>query len=284
MNWTLVSAVNDEDLLTSCLLRSPDADAATEIMLQRGYANAADAYNAAIAAAKTDLVVFVHQDVYLPAGWIEGVLRELEFISAHDPLWGVVGVWGERGGCAEPAGHVYDGGWRQVLGSKFRGGVEVESLDELVLILRRSTGLRFDPTVPGFHMYGTDICQEARRRGRRCYAIAAFCIHNTRQHGMLPWQFWKAYLVMRKKWRAQLPIRTSCTRITRGCWPMIRWNVVRAINLATGRDERPLDRVADPVETYDDLIRRGAVRPPRTDDEDLRPPHHAPVGPTAGCE
>ena len=136
----------------------------------------------------------------------------------------------------------------------------MESLDEVVLILRKSSGLRFDPHLAGFHMYGADICLEARRQGRKCYAIAAFCVHNTNQYGMLPFQFWRAYLAMRRKWKAELPIRTTCTEITRWCWPMIRWNVVRAINLATGRDKPPAKRVSDPAPLYRELVAGGLVQ------------------------
>jgi hypothetical protein len=261
MEWTLISSVNNDEVLNSCLLSSPDARSAADIRLQRGYSGAAAAFNAGIDQAQTDLLVFVHQDVYLPEGWIGKVQRAIEVISKTDPDWGVLGVWGGGRSGAMPAGFVYDGGWRKVLGNEFDGGVEIDSLDEVVLILRKSAGLRFDPAIPGFHMYGADICQEARRQGRKCYAIAAFCIHNTNQYRMLPWQFWKGYLIMRGKWRAHLPIQTSCTRITFWCWPMLRWNLVRAINLATGRDKPPVKRVLDPGRVYRELIDSGIIAP-----------------------
>lgn len=259
MEWTLVSATNDDEVLNACLLNSGEVESAAEVMLQRGFPSAAAAYNAAIDGAKSDLLVFIHQDVYLPEGWMRRVLDRIEALSRSDPQWGVVGVWGEARDPAGSAGFIYDGGWRRVLGNDFEGGIEVDTLDEVVLILRRSTGLRFDPGIPGFHMYGADICQESRRRGRKCYAISAFCIHNTSQYGMLPWQFWKAYLAMRKKWRDQLPIRTSCTEITYWCRPMMRWNLVRGINLATGRDKPPVKRVPDPRGIYHELLSSGAI-------------------------
>ena len=258
LKWSVISAVSNEEILKSCLLSSPDVRSATEVILQTGYTSAAAAYNAAIAKAKADLLVFVHQDVYLPEGWIGTVQNAVEIISRSDPDWGVLGVWGPRSS-GEGAGFVYDGAWRRVLGNQFEGGLEVDSLDEIVLLFRKSTGLRFDPYIPGFHMYGADICLEARRHHKRCYAIAAFCIHNTNQYGMLPWQFWKSYLAMRRKWKAQLPIRTTCTEITPWCWPMVRWNVVRAINLVTGRDPSPVKRVQDPRQLYREMIASGRV-------------------------
>jgi len=257
-DWTLISATNNEAILKNCLLHSPDVRSASSLMLQKGYTNAAEAFNKAIAEAKTDLLIFVHQDVYLPEGWITKVQETIKVLSETDPQWGVLGVWGARIG-SEGAGFVYDGAWNHVLGNEFQGGREVDALDEVVLILRKSSGLRFDPQIPGFHMYGADICLEAKRRGMKCFAIAAFCIHNTNQYGMLPWQFWNAYLKMRKKWKANLPIKTTCIDITNWCWPMVRWNIVRAINLMTGRDKPPIKRVTDPGKLYAEILLSGTI-------------------------
>jgi len=262
MNWSVISAVNNEAVLGRCLLSSQDISSAREVILQRGYASAAAAYNAGIEKAKGEILVFIHQDVYLPEGWATDLENAVRLVSEADPNWGVLGVWGVTAAGGH-AGFIYDGGWRRILGHPFDGGQEVESLDEVVLILRKSSGLSFDPQLRGFHMYGADICLEARRQGRKCYAIAAFCIHNTNQYGMLPWQFWKGYLQLRRKWKAQLPMRTTCTEITRWCWPMMRWNLVRVINLASGRDKPPTKRVQDPSRLYRQLIQSGAIAPPQ---------------------
>jgi hypothetical protein len=258
--WTIIAAVNNEEVLKSCLLSSPDVRRAGAVILQSGRPSAALAYNAAIEKVKTDVMMFVHQDVYLPEGWVRAARSAVDLVSRTDPDWGVLGCWGMKFS-GERAGFVYDGGWRRVLGHPFSGGVEVETLDEVLLIVRKSSGLRFDERIGGFHMYGADICLEARRRGRRCYAIAAFCLHNTNQYGMLPLAFWQAYLAMRRKWKAQLPIKTTCVDITRWCWPMYRWNVVRAINLATGRDESPAKRINDPAQLYYELVNSGKISP-----------------------
>jgi hypothetical protein len=261
MKWTFVSAVNNEAVLKSCLFGSSEINLADEVMLQRGFKSAAEAYNSAIDEAKTDLLIFIHQDVYLPDGWLSNVREAIKKISKTDPEWGVLGVWGMRSS-GEGVGYVYDGAWnpiKKVLGNKFEGGIEVDSLDEVVLILRKSAGLYFDSHLPGYHMYGTDICQEAKRRGRKCYAISAFCIHNTSQYAMLPWQFWQSYLLMRCKWKSQLPLRTPCTKITYWCWPMLRWNIVRAINLVTGRDKPPTKRVEEPSKLYAEMLLSGTI-------------------------
>ena len=111
MDLTIISAVNNDEILRSCLLSSPDIRGASEVILQRGYTSAARAYNAALEKAQTDLVVLAHQDVYLPKGWFDSLQRTLDLLSITDPNWGVLGVWG---GIAEgpPGLYVLDGGRR----------------------------------------------------------------------------------------------------------------------------------------------------------------------------
>ena len=238
-------------------MKSPDIASASEVMLQRGYRSAATAYNVAIDRAKTDVIVLVHQDVYLPKGWIGVVQKALESLSEQDPKWAVAGVWGGRR-AGKFVGHLYCAGLQRVLGAASMPATEVDSLDEVLLILRRSSGVRFDEQLAGFHMYGTDLCQEAKSRGLKSYAIAAFCIHNTNGYRMLPLDFWRAYLRLRRKWNSRLPIATSCTEITFGCWPLIWWNLDRMANLLLRRHHLG-QRVPDPAALYDDLVRFGKV-------------------------
>jgi hypothetical protein len=178
MDLTIISAVNNDDVLRSCLLNSPDVRSASEVILQRGCTSAAYAYNSAFEKAKTDLVIFAHQDVYFPDGWLDSLRRTLDLLSHTDPHWGVLGVWGgvREGGLP---GYMYWTGVNGTAGKPFSGVREVRSLDEVVIILRKSSGLRFDESLSGYHFYGTDICLEANRQGRKCYVFPGFCVHNT---------------------------------------------------------------------------------------------------------
>jgi hypothetical protein len=257
LTWSLVSAVNNEAVLRSCLLSSPDLSSVSEVLLQRGYTSAASAYNAAIVAAKTDVLVLAHQDVFLPKGWAGQLERSLAGLAKADPQWAVAGVWGGRE-FGQFQGHLYCAGLQRVLGQSTAQTAEVTSLDEVLLILRKSSGVRFDERLSGFHMYGTDICLEAKARGLKSYAISAFCIHNTNGYRMLPLDFWKSYLFLRRKWRTELPVATSCTKITTGCWPMIWWNIDRAANVLLRR-HHPGRRVSNPAALYEDLVRSGKV-------------------------
>jgi hypothetical protein len=101
-------------------------------------------------------------------------------------------------------------------------------------------------------MYGPDICLQARSLGRKIYAVSALCIHNTNTYVLFPWAFWKSFWFVRRKWRSQLPIQTSCIEITWCCWPAVKANVLRLASLLRGR-LRKIPRAADPSEVYQKL-------------------------------
>lgn len=212
---TIVSAVNDTEMLKANLLASPFLlqNPDYQVLTQMEFSSAARAYNEGIDRADNDLIVFAHQDVFFPAAWLAQLGNALQYLEAVDANWGVLGCWGvTRTG--ETWGHIYSTGWG-ILGKPFESPVEVQTLDEIVLILRKSSGLRFDETLPHFHLYGTSICMHAARRRLKCYAIPAFCIHNTEQILTLPREFYNCYRNIKQVWRGQLPIYTSCIKISR---------------------------------------------------------------------
>ena len=258
MKWALIAAVNNEQVLQSCLLGSLGVASAAEVLLQRRYGSAAQAYNDAISRAQSDILVFAHQDMYFPEGWGERLMGTVEALEREDANWGVLGAWGvtESGG---RAGHVYCTAGIRMLGGAFEGVRQIRVLDEVVLIFRKARGLRFDEQLPGFHLYGADLCLEAERRDLKCYAMSAFCIHNSNMYSMLPWEFWKAYLMLRSKWKSRLPILTPCVLITRSCWPMLHWNMERAVSLLTGRNKPLGKRVENPATLYNEMLRTRVV-------------------------
>jgi hypothetical protein len=213
--WTLIVAVKDETVLRDTLLRSPDIDSRSQILRKYGYESASKAYNEGIAEATNEILVFAHTDVYLPKGWLTTLASHLKALTRVDPNWGVLGICGISL-AGEIVGHLYSTGSQVTFGKPFDKPVETVSLDEVLLVIRRSSGVRFDENLRGFHLYGTDLCLEARRRGLKSYIISAFCIHNSNGVRSLPFSFWRAYFYLRKKWWDILPIRSCCTVITQG--------------------------------------------------------------------
>jgi hypothetical protein len=245
--FCLIVASNNEAILNSNLLASPDMTA-MEISVQRDASSSAEAYNRGINATHSDIMIFAHQDMFLPAGWLLKLQKTLEKLEQQDPDWGVLGMFGVTAS-GTSHGHLYSTGLQQVLGHDFDEAKEVESLDEIVLVLRRVSGLRFDGRLPGFHLYGTDICLEAKKHGLKSYAFSAFGMHNSNGIPILPMAYWKCYLHLRRKWWRYLPVKTPCIEITSWSFPALL-HLMRSIPLMLQPREIKTKRVDDPREFF----------------------------------
>jgi hypothetical protein len=211
--YSVVVASNDDRILYSCLLRSPALRRDVETIVERSATSAASAYNAGTLKARGDIIIYAHQDVLFPDHWLDQLSDAIEDLHAMDPSWGVIGVLGvDVDGVVR--GTVYSSGLGRLVGIKPDSPVPVRTLDEVVLVVRRAAGLRFDEALPGFHLYGTDLCLEAGRRGLSCYAVNAGCVHNSNGIALLPLAFWRSWLYVRRKWRRQLPVLTPCMPVT----------------------------------------------------------------------
>lgn len=244
-NLTFVVAANDKLVLNNNLLASPClAENCHELIIQEGYSSAAAAYNDAIERSSNDLIVCVHQDVFLPKEWTNNLRAALQRLSSIGPEWGVLGCCGMKQD-GRRFGYIYTPG-ESVIGHPFPVPEPVQTLDELVLVLRKSSQLRFSGDLPGFHFYGTDICLAAAARGLACYAFSAFCVHNARQYFAYPEDFYEAYRFVKDRWKDWLPIQTSCIRITRFDSDLRKQRIKKTVASIFGRPEERGSRLDDP--------------------------------------
>ena len=206
---TLGVCSNDADVLADNLLASPDLqDDTHQVVIVQGVPSFAAGLDAVLAQARHDLVVLVHQDVYLPRGWFARLRHHYAAARQHTRV-GVLGVYGVRGA---PAGIVRAGRVADrdaLLDETTPLPAPVSSLDEIVLALPRDTPLRPDPAL-GFHLYGTDLALAAERAGLAALAIDAPCHHNSQQGSELPAAFHASAAVLRARWRERLPLATPC--------------------------------------------------------------------------
>lgn len=172
--FAFVSLVNDRAQFADCQasLREQVAELPAWCMVEpnlQGW-NAAQGLNHGIAQVDADWVVCVHQDVLFPPGFWEQLTKALAGLGKDVALAGIVGCERSgrfRGHIVDPNGHCY---WPSL-------PCNVLTLDEVLIAVRKDTGLRFCEEVPGFHCYGADICFEADRRGLRVVAIDAPLVH-----------------------------------------------------------------------------------------------------------
>ena len=234
---TFAVAVNDRELfetnfLASLCFRTPHN---FQILVQENFTSAAKAYNDAIERSVNDLIVFAHQDMIFPSSWLPQLEVALQYLQEHDPNWGVLGAYGKAWD-GTGWGHVYSNG-RGIIGEQFECPVPIQTLDEIVLIFRKSSGLRFDEGLPHFHFYGSDICLRAAKRGLKSYAVSAFCIHNAQEKLVLPEEFYECYRYERRTWKAELPIETTCIEISKFSSQVYVRRFREAIHRLLGRNE-----------------------------------------------
>jgi hypothetical protein len=224
--FSFVACVSNDVILGTNLLASPclAPGSAHQLLLIKNCPSAADGLNIGIERAGHEWVVFVHQDVLLPPGWDRCVAQQLQAAERRFGPIGVAGVYGvgeiitsgdlTESLAAERIGWVVDRGRILQDGPELRA--KVATLDELVLVVRRDSGLRFDPAL-GFHLYGADICLQARELGLAVVAMGALCYHNSANIG-LPKEFYDSAAVFARKWSRRLPVATPCVIIDRrGC-------------------------------------------------------------------
>ncbi len=239
--------MSDAAIATANALKSPclQAGSAHEVILVKNCPSAADGLNLGLERARNDWVVCMHQDVYLqyapwtpstlPADdtpppptdpsagrlpWDQALARQLLLAEDRFGPIGVAGVYGV-GPAVEAAASPLSAeriGWVVDRGRTLRDGPElparVAALDELLLVVRRDTPLRFDRDLE-FHLYGADLCLQAAERGLAVVALGASCHHNSRSVG-LPKSFFASAEVFARKWSRRLPVATPCVIIDRG--------------------------------------------------------------------
>ena len=204
---SFVVCVNDELQLTANLLASPALSHGSphELIVIRGASSIGDAFNDALFRARNAMVVMVHQDVYLPLGWDTQFLSGLEKARRiYDPL-GAVGLFGIRfiGQDRTCHGRVIDR--HRFLDMPYPLPARVDASDEILLAFPRDTPLRMDPTL-GFHLYGTDVCLQARSRGLNNVAVEAPVFHNSLYFSQPTEAFQVSGRLMLRKWPTVRPL------------------------------------------------------------------------------
>lgn len=139
---TIVVCTNDARQLQNNLLASPclGPDSPHEVLLYEGMKSAAEGLNQGIREATNDLVVLVHQDVYLPSWWPPQLASQWSLAEDEGPLavGAAFGVRYRHGG-REHVGHVVDRDHLLAMDAELPA--TVDGLDEMLLVVPRDTPL-----------------------------------------------------------------------------------------------------------------------------------------------
>jgi hypothetical protein len=157
--------------------------------------SAARALNQGIRRSRGTVLVLCHQDVVFPYDWANCLLQRIKEVEDRTPDWGVIGPAGcTREGAR--SGHVLD-----PHGEFYYPPLphQVQTLDELCLVVRRESGLQFDEYLDHFHLYGADLCLTATTKGMSCFAIDCPLEHRSGGYKGAAWYAQKEKL-MQKWW------------------------------------------------------------------------------------
>jgi hypothetical protein len=212
---------SDIDSLDTNLKRSPEiASGEIGVTILWNQQSAASAYSRAAETANAEILVFAHCDVYFPEGWFKRLAWEVDRLAQIDSNWAVAGIISKTAS-NELVGRIFDTSLEPVFrdnlgvfGKSLTVPIPIVSADELALVVQRAAGVSFDPLLPEFHLYGTDIVLAAEKAGKRAYGLDMPLIHNAKPQLRLGPDYGRAYRYMVRKWRDRLPVPTTCGPLT----------------------------------------------------------------------
>jgi hypothetical protein len=159
------------DMTATFLAGGFTPEVAEYLYLDNTAGNAWDAYSGfahMLGQARGRYVVYCHQDVRLLTDGAAQLLARLAELDRLDPHWALAGNAGglPDGDCAIRISDPYGE-------NTTRGRLPARStaLDENFMVLRRESPVGVSADVGGFHMYGPDLCLQARLAGRSAWII-----------------------------------------------------------------------------------------------------------------
>ena len=201
--------------------------------------NEGNVYSASIAAnialeiCKDRFLLYVHQDVKFKPSSSKKLASIIKNYPDNVALVGAAGIrdtiypellgkWGLNDIPNATVGNIYD----QDNNPTWSGSKDfhlVQSVDEVFMLIDRNSGLRFDPSWQGFHLYGLDYCLQARSTGYQL-AAADFDIQHCGQYSASLYQdsnFLGRLIQLHKKWGM---------RFTQLCAPYCQWDDGRIVS------------------------------------------------------
>ena len=157
-----ITCTNNHEILNKCLLPSIKLDWEDELVVVENPKSIAEGYNTGIDQAKHKIKCFIHHDIILT----NPILLRMNLMSYCTQDIGIVGVircknntvpWWE----GDTIGSVVD--TRKGIIWFDKGKDYCESLDGIVLATYQD--VRFDESIPGFHLYDQDICKQMTNQG-----------------------------------------------------------------------------------------------------------------------
>lgn len=177
--------------------------------------------NYLIAKASGKYVILSHQDTETKFDNEKVLSNRIEEISKLDPNWAILG---NAGGADVKRLYRRITHLQEVVNQGGPFPQRVRSLDENFILLKSSAQLSFSTDLRGFHLYGTDICLTAEKKGYTCYVINFNLLHKS--NGNINESFFQARQAFMQKYAPSLSpqyIRTTCTTMFISKYPWLNF-------------------------------------------------------------
>jgi hypothetical protein len=171
------------------------------LVIDNSEGNVADAYqatNAFLQAARAPYIVLHHQDVRLLEQGRLDLEQRLQRLTDLDPDWALCGNAGAATGGRTVLHLSHPVNDRHVEGGPFPA--RVMSLDENFIVVRREANLAVSHDLRGFHHYGVDLCMVAELLGWHAYVIDFLLRHDS--PGTMDESYWSSRRAIAAKYRS----------------------------------------------------------------------------------
>ena len=180
--------------------------------------SASQALNIGINKARSNIMILCHQDVIFYENWVDMLFERITEIEVGNRNWGVLGTAGITTN-DDTIGVVHNvKGSIQWQSTKRVKIGEVQTVDEHCMIIRKSSGLRFDEKIfNGWHFYGPDICMNALNAGMKNYGILCPLVHDSSSGSLASGrkEFMRLLSALAKKWRFKFDFIRTPTSVIR---------------------------------------------------------------------
>jgi len=184
--FSVVVVYNEAQTLNTCLLPSlkrqtVDYEYIPVDNTKGQFKSAAEALNYGGMQAKGKYILFIHQDVELASkSWLEDTERILDILPKLG-IAGSIGMIPEGKNFADHIVGYVSGNIGQIHGKPFDKPYEVQTLDELLLIVPQEVfcKFQFDANLfDNWHTYGCDLCLTLQENGFKVYVIPSYVCHH----------------------------------------------------------------------------------------------------------
>lgn len=227
-DFSIICCISQPDVFDKCLLRSiyeAKDDYDVEVIPIFNHDNrysASNALNIGADVARSDTLIFVHQDVRLLSNWFELLESNLQLMPKEWSILGSAGInlqygrkdIGKWGGALVQDTVAVGSVWfsdENIDKSPDWSGIKelthTHCVDECLMVVNRRSGLRFDSMFNGFHFYAVDLCLQARSAAYPVYCTHLPIVHYGKYSASVSEdnKYWPQLRYLHHKWKMRFP-------------------------------------------------------------------------------